>query len=177
MNQNLLERWKPVLDKVQTARFGWVTRPWLPEKIEFIAQACEAAHNSIQSEMPHQFLSSAECSAKFSEMINNKIREWDEMDPSEDFEAQRIAIINELFAEIDYANEKWGVEFDDENTLNDWVTYICMYATDAAKMTAPPKEQRKQLVKCAGLALSALIALDRNGGFRDRHYEAGVAKD
>lgn len=182
-DQELVTKWNPVLEKVRTAKFSWVTRPWLPEKMAFVAKACEDAHKKIEYES--RFVSSTtfgekpeNANEKFTTYINNQIRIWDtEMDPSNDIELQRNGIINEIFAELDYTNDKWGDEFDNENTLNDWVTYICMYATDAAKMTTPPTEQRKKLLKAAGLAVSSLISLDRNGSFRPRHYEDGVAKD
>lgn len=175
-DQELVQHWKSVLDEVKTVKFSWITRPWLPEKLVFIAKACEAAYNELKRTQQDQFLSNYDNSMKFTDMINAKIREWDEMDPINDIEIQRAGIINEIFAELDYANEKWGAEFDDENTLNDWVTHICMYAGDAAKITAPPSEQRAKLIKSASIAISALIALDHNGGFRARHYESEVAK-
>ena len=33
-------------------------------------------------------------------------------------------IIAEITNERNYQKRKWGNEFDDKNTVNDWVTYI-----------------------------------------------------
>ena len=54
-------------------------------------------------------------------------------------------------------SEKWGQAFDDKNTLNDWTTYICIYAGEAAKMDRKddPDEIYAKLIKSANLALTA----------------------
>lgn len=80
-------------------------------------------------------------------------------------------IINEIKAERDYQDKKWGYEFDDKNTLNDWATYINIYLAKATAMGIQKEEQRKMLVKVATLAVAALETFDRNGGFPNRHYD------
>lgn len=80
-------------------------------------------------------------------------------------------LIISLLNERSYQQEKWGTEFDDKNTLNDWVTYIVRYAGNAAEMGMTPETQREQLRKVAALAIAAIETFDRNGGFPPRHYD------
>lgn len=64
----------------------------------------------------------------------------------------------------------WSHEFDDHNTLSDWVAYITDYAGRAAN-SSNFSESRKNLVKAATLACAALEAWDRNKGFPPRHFD------
>ena len=66
---------------------------------------------------------------------------------------------------------KWSEDFDEKNTLNDWVTYACMYATDAAKMGISKDEQHAKLIKAANLCLLAATRV-RTGTIAPRHYDA-----
>ena len=85
-------------------------------------------------------------------------------------------VIRDLVVELDYA-KKWGDEFDEKNTINDWVVFINMYASDAAKLEISDKnsksqknlEVRKKLIKAMGLCYNAIKHLDR-GGHAPRHY-------
>lgn len=81
------------------------------------------------------------------------------------------AIFRNIESELMYARSQWGVEFDDRNTLNDWVTFSSMYAHDAAKIKTPSEQVRPLLVKAAGLLISAIERLDANGSFAPRHYD------
>ena len=72
-----------------------------------------------------------------------------------------------------YSLTQWDEEdFDDKNTLNDWVTYICMYATESAKMARrdDPTAIYDKLIKAANLALSAARRV-REGTVAPRHYD------
>ncbi len=80
-------------------------------------------------------------------------------------------ILEDLKKERCYSCDKWGNDFDDANTLNDWVAYICMYAGDSAKMKTPAEDSYIFLKKVANLAISAMHAYKRNGKWSDRHYE------
>ena len=79
-------------------------------------------------------------------------------------------VLEEIGAEIKRAKAQWGQDFDDKNTLNDWVTYVDIYLGKAAAMGATPDEIRRNLRKAAGLAVSAFIQFT-NKGFAPRHYE------
>jgi hypothetical protein len=81
-------------------------------------------------------------------------------------------VINAVIQEAQYAEEKWGTGFDDLNTLNDWVAYICMYATDAAKITNQNDTEAMYgfLIKASGLALNAADRIDRQV-MPGRHYD------
>ncbi len=73
-----------------------------------------------------------------------------------------------------YSLGQWDEsDFDDFNTLNDWVVYICMYATESAKMGRKddPTEIYAKLIKVANLALSAARRV-REGTVAPRHYDA-----
>jgi hypothetical protein len=85
-----------------------------------------------------------------------------------------MSILDEIRAEREYQNTQWGVTFDDRNTLNDWSTFICMYSGRAADINSTPEDQRKYFLKTATLAVAALEAFDRNGGFPSRHYDKGA---
>ena len=79
-------------------------------------------------------------------------------------------------AELLYANDKWGTDFDDKNTLNDWINYIVIYLGHAGSMGTPKAEQRVAMIKALGLCMSAIDSFDRNDGWAPRHYEDKVAK-
>jgi hypothetical protein len=86
-------------------------------------------------------------------------------------------LLEEIRQERVYQDGRWGVVFDDKNTLNDWLTYMMIYGGQAARMDSAPSEQRKNLVKVAALAVAALESFDRNKRFAPRHYEDGVPVD
>jgi len=71
-----------------------------------------------------------------------------------------------------YQDGKFGTEFDDKNTINDWVTYITNYASNAS-FAENDDQATKQLLKVAALALAAIEAYERNGNsFPNRHYDS-----
>lgn len=79
-------------------------------------------------------------------------------------------IASDVLTEVRRAREQWGTDFDEKNTLNDWVTYINIYLGKAASMGVPKDEVVKNLRKAAGLALSALY-MTENGVVPPRHYD------
>ena len=83
-------------------------------------------------------------------------------------------VLEEIRAEREYQDGEWGMEFDNRNTLNDWVTYITIYMSQAARMDVPPEDQRKNMLKAATLAVAAVESFDRNEQFAPRHYEDRV---
>jgi len=87
----------------------------------------------------------------------------------EKFKAAQI--FGEMLAEQVTAERRWTLDFDDKNTLNDWVIYITQYASSAAKFGNTKEETRDQLIKAGGLVIAALKALERNDGFPKRHYD------
>jgi len=87
----------------------------------------------------------------------------------EKFKAAQI--FGEMLAEQVTAERRWTLDFDDKNTLNDWVIYITQYASSAAKFGNTKEETRDQLIKAGGLVITALKALERNDGFPKRHYD------
>lgn len=89
----------------------------------------------------------------------------------------REDIFRQINAERDYQNSKWGTAFDDANTINDWVTYINQYASDAAIMDASLSYQRERLIQVAALAVAALETSYRNDGFAPRHFDQQKAAE
>lgn len=83
----------------------------------------------------------------------------------------RALIFAEIESERAYQDGKWGTQFDNRNTINDWGTYIGIYVAKATAMGVPKEEQRKQLLKVASLSIAALETFDRNNGFAARHYD------
>lgn len=66
----------------------------------------------------------------------------------------------------------WDTEFDDKNTINDWITYIARYAGQAGFAGKDcDKTQRYWLVQTAAICIAAIEAGDRNDGFPNRHYD------
>ena len=77
-----------------------------------------------------------------------------------------------LQKERDRAVELWGEDFDTANTLNDWVTYICTYATRASdfRNRKDASAQYAALIKAANLALTAAARV-RSEKVAPRHYD------
>jgi len=82
-------------------------------------------------------------------MIEIKAFEEDREVPVPCYTARVLA---EVLSERSYQNKTWGTAFDDKNTLNDWVAYAVIYLGQAARMKAPPDEQRKGILKAATAA-------------------------
>lgn len=84
----------------------------------------------------------------------------------------RAAIYEEIDRERERQEAKWGSDFDDQNTVNDWCSYFVKYAVHAAPLDKDDTYSRRELVKLAALAAAAIEAHDRNGGFPPRHYDS-----
>ena len=79
-------------------------------------------------------------------------------------------IYEEVASEIERANKKWGTDFDEQNTLNDWLVYAMIYLGKAGQVDKTEDEQRKALIKAAGLVINAINWLD-SGDMPKRHYD------
>lgn len=80
------------------------------------------------------------------------------------------AILQEVVTEHKRALAKWGTEFDEKNTPNDWAHYINYYASTAAPLEFQGELFEANMLKVAGLALSALKQY-RGNGLSPRHYD------
>jgi hypothetical protein len=80
-------------------------------------------------------------------------------------------VVEDVLKEHCYSCDQWGTDFDDNNTINDWVSYITHYASNAIDFRNNMTEQRRYLTKAANLCISALITSYRNDKFADRHYD------
>jgi len=82
-------------------------------------------------------------------------------------------ILGEVKSERVYQDKKWGHKVDDSlNSPNDWVTYICNYASKWFPGGFPPYNEnvvedfRAKMIKTAALAVAAVESIDRQ---RDTH--------
>lgn len=82
----------------------------------------------------------------------------------------RSEIYKAVDAELDYADAKWGTEFDDKNTLNDWAAYAGTYIGKATAVNADKGQQIAGLTKAIGLLVNALIRV-KDGTVAKRHYD------
>jgi hypothetical protein len=83
----------------------------------------------------------------------------------------REDIFSEISGERDYQDSRWGIEFDDKNTINDWITYINRYMAKAGTFGASKEVQRTALLKAITIGVAALETFDRNEKFAPRHYD------
>lgn len=91
----------------------------------------------------------------------------------------RARIFQAIEKERTHQDTLWGVEFDDKNTPNDWVTYMMYYLGQATAMDRETrrfdgKRFREELLKAATLCVAALEAFDRNNGMPPRHYDRPI---
>jgi len=87
-------------------------------------------------------------------------------------------IAKQIQAEQDHGRQKWGsgpkdYAHDDEHSLDDWCGMIETHNEQAECST--PQEYRQEMVKVAGLAVSAIESFDRNRRALDRHRRKVVA--
>jgi len=84
-------------------------------------------------------------------------------------------VLRGLEFEVWRQEKLWGTEFDDKNTANDWVAYICNYIARGAyagrEEQYTPQRFMENLLKAAALCISAILAIKRNGDCAPRHYE------
>lgn len=80
-------------------------------------------------------------------------------------------IIEEIRQERGYQDSQWGHDFDDKNTLNDWVTAVNQYMAKASGIDVSPEDQRKYMLKAGAIIVASLESFDRNNGFAPRHFE------
>lgn len=78
---------------------------------------------------------------------------------------------SDIFAAVEkeraYQDEKWGRDFDDKNTVNDWVAYMTKYLGQAVTLPWTDATFRTQLLKVIALGVAAL---ERNT-YPPRHYD------
>lgn len=79
---------------------------------------------------------------------------------------QREHILNEVSAERDRQSRLFKEEFDNRNTVNDWVASINIRLGRMAD-----SKERINLIQIAALAVAAVEALDRRSKFAPTHYE------
>lgn len=81
----------------------------------------------------------------------------------------RLEIFNLVDAERRYQDQKFGREFDDLNTPNDWIAYIASYLGRAYSLRWDRNTFRTALVKVAALCFAAL----ERESYADRHFDKG----
>ena len=85
--------------------------------------------------------------------------------------------LNRVQYESEKARSRWDYDFDGNNTANDWAAYVMEYMSRAAQINKYKDEFaveqfRENIIKVAGLCLSAFIAIERreNRDLPPRHY-------
>jgi len=78
-----------------------------------------------------------------------------------------MRIFDEVDAERDEQDTKWGADFDDRNTPYNWAAYIGQYST--RHLIGDPRQVseatfRADMVKVAALAIAAIESIDRRAG-------------
>jgi len=82
------------------------------------------------------------------------------------------AEIKAVRAESNHSAKKWGEEFDEQNTLNDWAAYANVYVGRALDMDNINNRnaQYRALIKAANLLLTAATRVRRRA-LKARHYD------
>jgi hypothetical protein len=80
-------------------------------------------------------------------------------------------IIDEIRQERKVQDTQWGHDFDDKNTLSDWVATVNQYMAKASGVDVDPDLQRKYVLQAGAIIVAALESFDRNNGFAPRHHE------
>jgi hypothetical protein len=86
------------------------------------------------------------------------------------------SVISEVSAERQrQKRDLYDTDFDDQNTINDWIAYVCRYASDAEGFvdgTFHPSIFRSKMLKAAAIAVAAVETYDRlDGNMAPRHYD------
>jgi hypothetical protein len=84
--------------------------------------------------------------------------------------ADKQKIFDDVKEERKYQDKKWGLEFDKNNTANDWSSYIMTYLANASAMPTGSPEYRKLMIKVAALSVAAIEIAD-DKFMPIRHYE------
>lgn len=80
----------------------------------------------------------------------------------------RNEFLDKITEEREYQDTKWGPDFDDLNTVNDWVVYIAKYAGYAS---SGDRDFHVAMVKVAAICCAAVETYERLGGLEPRHYD------
>lgn len=83
----------------------------------------------------------------------------------------RKKIFEDLEKERAYQDKEWGRDFDKKNTINDWVTYIMIYAGESSRQGLDIEEWRTKMIKVAALAVAAIELYDEGDGPANRHFD------
>jgi len=87
-------------------------------------------------------------------------------------EEVRQRIFEAMNDERNYQDERWGSEFDDKNTINDWAAYVNNYMSNATIIGATHEEQKTAFLKAGTLLLAVLERYyDEELTLAPRHYD------
>ena len=80
----------------------------------------------------------------------------------------RQQIFAEIEKEREYQNHKWGEDFDNKNTPNDWVAYMMKYLGRA--VTTTPFERQAFHIAILKVVTLGVAILER-AEYAPRHYD------
>lgn len=79
----------------------------------------------------------------------------------------RATIFQKIEVEREYQDQKWGRDFDNLNTPNDWVAYLTLYVGKAVTLPWDINAFRTAVLKVAAICVAIL---ERNQ-YTKRHYD------
>jgi len=89
----------------------------------------------------------------------------------------RQDIFNNISEERNRQDAKWGSDFDNLNTPNDWIAYITQYAGKAVTIPWDAETFRSSILKVATICVAALERDTYSPRHYDRQEELVVPKD
>jgi hypothetical protein len=90
---------------------------------------------------------------------------------------ERADVYKMIDTERAYQNSKWGDEFDNANTPNDWVAYIAIYLGRAVTLPWNRDAFRTAILKVAALAVAVLERDEYAPRSSDEHEYASRSSD
>ena len=83
----------------------------------------------------------------------------------------RNEIFTAISAERNYQDSLWGTTFDDQNSPNDWASYILRYTSRGCDFNLTSQDFKSAMIKVAALAVAAIESVERKGELVKRHYD------
>lgn len=142
------------------------------KQVETLEQQAQAILNYLESEPDQTVIPNGRVNTLKETLL--KLDEVDEF-PTIILEVPRRysdAALVDLVSEALKSQGKWTTAFDDQNTLNDWVSFIVIHLARAIKTKNiyDPKAQYKALIEVANLAMLVATRV-QEGIVAERHYD------
>ena len=103
-------------------------------------------------------------------LFQGKIVDLDLAASPEFYAKNRADVLDLVRREMERAEQQWGHDFDNKNSLSDWNGYVDIYKGKALEMGATPETIMKNLIKAAGILLATVVQYE-SAGIAVRHYD------